>query len=141
MKSIVLRFAAALYLLKKRDFWTLRQKALSAKGVCAKVICAAYSMYCARHCADIPLKAIIKGVPCFPHGIFGIFVSQDAVIGEDVVIFQQVTIGSNTLVGSKTSIKNGAPTIEDGCYIGAGAKIIGHVRIGRNSSIARSILM
>jgi serine O-acetyltransferase len=57
----------------------------------------------------------------------GIFVSGSAKIGEDCVIFQQVTIGSNTLIDSAGF---GAPLIGDRCYIGAGAKVIGRVRVG-----------
>lgn len=53
-------------------------------------------------------------------------------IGKDCVIFQQVTIGSNTLADSKNQ---GAPTIGDNVYIGAGAKIIGNVHIGNNVRI------
>lgn len=52
--------------------------------------------------------------------------------GGDIIVYQHVTIGSNTLKGSKNY---GAPTIEDGVLIGAGAKIIGNVTIGKNSRI------
>ena len=69
----------------------------------------------------------IAGRPYFPHGCVGVFISNDAVIGKDAVIFQQVTIGSYTLPDSK---RPGSPTIGDGAYIGAGAKIIGGVTIG-----------
>jgi serine O-acetyltransferase len=71
-------------------------------------------------------------IPCFPHGIYGIFISGGVRIGRDCVIFQQVTIGSNTLIDSR---RFGAPVIGDKCYIGAGAKIIGRVRIGNNVRI------
>lgn len=37
--------------------------------------------------------AVFKGVPKFPHGLYGIIVSQHAVIGENCTIFHQVTIG------------------------------------------------
>lgn len=74
----------------------------------------------------------MAGVPCFPHGINGIFISGDAKLGKNVVIFQQVTIGSNRLFDSKNQ---GSPVIGDNCYIGAGAKIIGNVTIGNNCRI------
>jgi serine O-acetyltransferase len=70
----------------------------------------------------IGYNADIQHVPCFPHGISGIFISEGAKIGKNVVILQQVTIGSNTLNGSNTF---GSPEIGDNMYIGAGAKIIG----------------
>ncbi len=69
--------------------------------------------------------------PCFPHGFHGIFISGEAKIGKDCVIFQNVTIGSNYLADSK----QGAPTIGDNCYIGAGVAIIGDVTIGNNVRI------
>lgn len=76
-------------------------------------------------------NSTFAGIPCFPHGCVGIFISGGAVIGRNAVIFQQVTIGSNTLNNSN----NGSPTIGDNCYIGAGAKIIGNVVIGNNCRI------
>lgn len=76
--------------------------------------------------------------PCFPHGLSGIFVSGDAVVGKDCVIFQQVTIGSNTL---SSSLKKGSPVIGDHVYIGAGAKIIGKIRIGDNCRIGANAVV
>ena len=51
---------------------------------------------------------------------------------------QQVTIGSNTTKGSK---RNGSPLIEDDVFIGAGAKIIGNVRVGHNSRIGANCVV
>ncbi len=67
-----------------------------------------------------------------PHGFHGIFISLQAKIGKNCVIFQNVTIGSNTLPNSKSG---GAPTIGDNVYIGAGAEIIGNVKIGNKVRI------
>lgn len=64
--------------------------------------------------------------PHLPHGLNGIIVSHNAVIGANCTIFHQVTIGEG---------KGGAPTIGDNVLIGAGAKIIGNVRIGNNVKI------
>lgn len=70
--------------------------------------------------------ANIASPPCLPHGLKGVFISGGATIGENCVIFQNVTIGSNSIPRSKTC---GAPTIGNNCYIGAGAAIIGNVKI------------
>jgi serine O-acetyltransferase len=78
------------------------------------------------------------GIPLFPHGIIGIFISAGAEIGKNCVIFHQVTIGSNTLIDSK---RQGAPVIGDNCYIGAGAKIIGKLRIGNNCRIGANCVI
>lgn len=64
--------------------------------------------------------------PHLPHGLNGIIISHNAVIGKNATIFHQVTIGEG---------KNGAPTIGDNVLIGAGAKIIGNIKIGNNVSI------
>ncbi len=54
----------------------------------------------------------------------GIIISGDAVIGDDVVIRQGVTIGL------RTTGKKGAPVIGNRVDIGAGAKLLGNIRIG-----------
>jgi len=86
---------------------------------------------CDRHFSElgsyVGRTAQIANTPCFPHGCVGVFISKDAVIGRDAVIFQQVTIGSNTLPGTK---RPGSPTLGDGVYIGAGAKLIGGITVG-----------
>lgn len=61
--------------------------------------------------------------PILPHGLNGIIVSHNAVIGKNVTVFHQVTIGEG---------KGGAPIIGDNVLIGAGAKIIGKIKIGDN---------
>lgn len=77
-------------------------------------------------------------MPIFPHGINGVFIAQEAVVGEGCVIFQHVTIGSNTLLDSKGQ---GAPVIGNNVYIGAGAKIIGKVVVGDNCRIGANCVV
>lgn len=72
------------------------------------------------------LGACFATPPHLPHGLNGIIVSHNAVIGANCVIFHQVTIGEG---------KNGAPVIGDNVRIGAGAKIIGGIRVGSNVKI------
>ena len=74
----------------------------------------------------IGFGAQFSSVPILPHGLYGIIVSHNAVIGKNCVIFHQVTIGEG---------KGGAPTIGDNVFIGAGAKIIGNIKIGSNVTI------
>lgn len=76
--------------------------------------------------------------PYFPHGIHGIFISDNAVIGKNAVIFQGVTIGSVRTKGSKSI---GSPIIGDNCYIGAGAKIVGNVKVGNNVRIGANAVV
>ena len=88
--------------------------------------------------AWIGITARIEGLPTFPHGVSGCFISGGARIGKNAVIFQQVTIGSNTI---ENSSHKGSPVIGDNCYIGAGAKIIGSVRVGNNCRIGANAVV
>ncbi len=76
--------------------------------------------------------AIFDTPPKFPHGLYGIIVSHNAHIGKNATIFHQVTIGEG---------KDGAPTIGDNCFIGAGAKITGKVHIGNNVRIGTNCVV
>ena len=88
--------------------------------------------------ATIPLGTEFGGKPAFPHGFAGIFISYGAKLGKGCTIFQQVTIGSNTLPNTKNP---GAPVIGDNVYIGAGAKIIGGIRVGNNVRIGANCVV
>jgi len=68
-----------------------------------------------------------------PHP-FGIVIHSRTRIGEDVVIGHQVTLGGRDLSAA-------APTIEDGVYIGAGAKILGGVRVGRGATVGANAVV
>ena len=70
--------------------------------------------------------AQFKSPPHLPHGLNGIIIHPEAVIGGNCTIYQQVTIAG----------KNGrSAEIGDNVSIGAGAKIIGNVSIGDNVRI------
>ena len=64
------------------------------------------------------------------HGT-GIVVGETAVIEDDVSILQNVTLGGT---GKETGDRH--PKIRRGVLIGAGAKILGNIEIGRCSRVA-----
>lgn len=97
-----------------------------------------YHTYLFRYGAYIGERAVFRGKPRLPHYLFGIFISNQSVIGEKVVIYQQVTIGTNSLEGHE---KLGAPVIGNNVVIGAGAKIIGNVKIGDNCRIGANCVV
>ena len=97
-----------------------------------------YDAYWNSYGGFIGVDAVIEEIPIFPHGPLGVFISNSAHIGKKCVIFQQVTIGSNTIKDSKNQ---GAPYLEDGVYIGCGAKIIGNVHVGRNARIGANCVV
>lgn len=70
--------------------------------------------------------ASFADIPHLPHGLYGIVVTHNAVIGKNVTIYHQVTIGQG---------KDGAPKIGDDVQIGAGAIIIGNIVIGNRVKI------
>ncbi|WP_419872953.1 serine O-acetyltransferase [Candidatus Pristimantibacillus sp. PTI5] len=75
-----------------------------------------------------PSTKIGKGFYIGHYG--GIVVSSLATIGENCNIMQGVTIGA-----SSRGKNIGVPTIGDFVYIGAGAMIIGNVKIGNHAAI------
>ena len=82
--------------------------------------------------------ASFKGKPYFPHGISGIFISSEAVIGTNCIVFHQVTIGSNRL---KDNPHFGSPIVGDNVYIGSGAKLIGKIVVGNNVRIGANAVV
>jgi serine O-acetyltransferase len=86
--------------------------------------------------AEIPLTCQIGGGLLIPHPN-GIVIHPDAVIGVNCLIFQQVTIGTRNIAGT--------PEIAGHVDIGAGAKILGpitvgkHARIGANAVVVNSV--
>lgn len=67
-----------------------------------------------------------------PHGIV---IHRNAVIGSRVTVMHQVTIGFSHPADP------GAPVIEDNVFIGAGAKILGGVRIGRGATVGANAVV
>ncbi len=63
------------------------------------------------------------------HGM-GIVVGETTIVGDDVLIYQGVILGGTTTQKTKRH-----PTVEDGVIIGAGAKVMGNITIGKYSKI------
>ena len=74
-----------------------------------------------RHGGYVGNGAVFDGVPSLPHGLHGVYISRYAHIGADCRIYQNVTIGET---GGR------APWVGDRCLIGAGAVLIGGIRVG-----------
>lgn len=83
---------------------------------------------------DLPCETQIGKRLRFEH-FGGIIISGDSVIGDDVVIRQGVTIGL------KHAGQRGAPVIGDRVEIGAGAKILGSIRIGNGALIGANAVV
>jgi serine O-acetyltransferase len=69
------------------------------------------------------------------HGM-GVVIGETAEVGHNVTIYHGVTLGGTSLSKGKRH-----PTIEDDVVIGAGAKILGAIIIGRNSRIGANAVV
>lgn len=118
----------------ENKYWKLRQCVVDPKCKKNKLLKMLWLVYLKRAEAKnassmgtaINSGAVFETPPKLPHGITGIFVAHGAKIGKNCLILQNVTIGSS---------KGGAPVIGDNCVIGAGAVIIGDIRVGNNCNI------
>jgi serine O-acetyltransferase len=63
------------------------------------------------------------------HGM-GVVIGETSIIGDDVTLYQGATLGGT----GKEKLKR-HPTIGNGVVIGAGAKILGNIRVGNDSRI------
>lgn len=81
-----------------------------------------------------PGAVIGKGL-FIDHGM-GVVVGETAIIGDDVTLFQGVTLGGT---GKETGKRH--PTIGNYVVIGAGAKVLGNIKIGDNSYIGANAVV
>ena len=65
----------------------------------------------------------------------GIFINEGATVGENCSLGQGVTIGTLGLG------KRGSPTLGNNVFIGAGAKILGKIKIGNNVRIGANAVV
>lgn len=105
-----------------RYFWRLyRMQKKTGEGFLHDILTFIMSRCAYRHGGYIGPDTVIKGSLTLPHGLHGIFISRYAEIGKNCLIYQNVTIGE---------VDRKAPVIGDNCLIGAGAVIIGGVKVG-----------
>lgn len=81
--------------------------------------------------ADIPVNSSIGGGLLLPHPN-GVVIHPHAQIGVNCLIFQQVTIGAT---------QHGVPTIGGHVDIGAGAKLIGPIKVGDHARIGANAVV
>jgi len=128
------------------DIWTLRKVVHNArKEKTIPVSCRnngwkyrLYTLYWESYGSFIGIDAVLEEGIVFPHKPLSVFISNWAHIGKRCVIFQQVTIGSNMFQESKGF---GSPYLEDGVFVGSGAKIIGNVHVGKNARIGANCVV
>ena len=82
--------------------------------------------------SDIDPRATLGDRLQLPHPN-GVVVHEQAVIGDDCMIMQQVTVG---MIGAGE-----VPVLGSMVYVGAGAKIIGKVRVGDRARIGANAVV
>lgn len=83
---------------------------------------------------DLPCEAVVGRRFCIEH-FGGIIISGDAVFGDDCIIRNGVT------VGLRRTGQRGAPVIGSRVDIGAGAVVLGDIRIGDDVSIGANAVV
>jgi len=89
--------------------------------------------YVVFHCS-IPLSAEIGEGTTFAYGGLGVLLHPRCRIGRNVTIAPHVIIGGR-------SGRPELPVIEDGCYIGVGAMVLGPVRVGAGAVVGASAVV
>ena len=113
-------------------FWRQRMK----KGFLYQVLTFCLNRMAHRHGGYIGNGATLSDIPSLPHGLHGVYISRYANIGPGCRIYHNVTIGE---------VDGRAPSIGANCLIGAGAVLVGdirigdHVKIGAGAVVARDV--
>ncbi len=69
------------------------------------------------------------------HGV-GVVIGETAEVGDDVTLYQGVTLGGTRLAKGKRH-----PTLEDGVIVGAGAKVLGPLIVGKDARIGSNAVV
>ncbi|HEX7389768.1 MAG TPA: serine O-acetyltransferase [Acidiphilium sp.] len=84
---------------------------------------------------EIHPGAVIGRRCVIDHGM-GVVIGETAVLGDDVYLYHQVTLG-----GTSSDRGKRHPTVGDNVIIGAGAKVLGAIRIGDNARIGANAVV
>jgi serine acetyltransferase len=116
-----------LWILLLRLAQLTRKSRVCRRSGLAAVVAVCYRTYSLFGCSiDVPIRTSIGSGIRIHHGM-GLVIHADAVIGELVTLRQGVTVGA--VSGS------GAPILEKGVDVGAGAMILGAITIGAGARI------
>ena len=128
-------------LIDKRDQRLIRaihryQQHRDAPGLWGRLCCArgklGHEIWSLLSGSDINREADLAADLRMPHPT-GIVMHRNARVGVNCLIMQHVTLGQ---------LEDGkAPVIEDGVYIGAGARILGGVTIGKGARVGANAVV
>jgi serine O-acetyltransferase len=69
------------------------------------------------------------------HGM-GVVIGATAVVGDDVMIYHDVTLGARGISSGKRH-----PTIGNNVVIGAGARVLGDIKVGEGAKISANMVV
>ncbi|WP_018143585.1 serine O-acetyltransferase EpsC [Alloscardovia criceti] len=112
----------------------------------------AHAMWCKSRLLRLPARLLsqysraLTGIEIHPgaqigprffidHGM-GVVIGETAEIGADCMIYHGVTLGGTSLTATKRH-----PTLEDNVMVGAGAKLLGPIRIGTGARIGANAVV
>ena len=82
---------------------------------------------------NIPATVKLGKNPIFPHSGLGVVIDKRTIIGNNAKIYQNVTIGWRN--------GEGPPIIGNDVLIGAGASVLGKIKIGNNVQIGTNAVV
>lgn len=116
-----------------RDYARARQRAGGAAWLARNVAVLRHRFWSAVSGADIPLNtAGLGGGLLLPHPQ-GVVIHPEAQVGPNCLLLQQVTLG--------TGPKPGLPKLGGHVDVGAGAKLLGGIRIGDHAVIGANAVV
>lgn len=119
-------------------FWRTRLWAGRGPGFLRPFRERCYNALLAARGSFIPLSVEFHGQPLFPHGTVGVFFAPNAVVGSGCVFYQHAVVGRSNLADGR---RNGDPVLGDNVFLGAGAMVIGAVKIGDNVRIGANCVV
>ena len=104
----------------------------ASRGLRARLAVVSHRFWSAVSGADVPLDCQIEGGLLLPHPN-GVVIHPRARIGPNCLLFQQVTVGEGP--------RPGCPVLEGHVDVGAGAKILGGIRVGAHAKIGANAVV
>lgn len=120
-------------------WWAIREEGLKRIGTrWGGLLCQIFERQVEREGGWIGRGARFEGPPCFPHGMKGIFISNEARLGRRCVLFQHAMVVSSQLLDSD---RRGAPHIGDDVYLSCGAVAVGPISIGDGCRLGTNVVV
>ena len=121
--------------IRRYQYW--RKAGSGLPQLISKLVVLRYRFWSLITGADIPINGRIGGGLLLMHPN-GIVIDPDVVIGTNCTIFQQVTIGDARHAGQEGKP---VPVIGNNVEIGAGAKVLGGIRVGDRAKIGANAVV